>query len=416
MTTRNALHSILGVLMVSCLFFSCKQQAQKEEIISLQTGAWRAVLEVQDGKKLPFLLEVLDNQQIRVFNAEETIDTEAVVIQGDSVRINFPVFEGYIAAKLQDSMTLSGSFIQESLQRSVPFIATYGVQDRFEILHAATTDMTGNWETVFSEDVPEDRYIAQGVFTQQGNMLTGTFRTTTGDYRYLEGVMNGSDFELSTFDGAHAFLFTGTATDSTMQGYFYSGSHWKEPFVAKKNPSYELPAADTLTGIKDGYDTFTFNFPDLAGQMVAATDAQFRDKVTIVQLMGSWCPNCLDESKYYTSYYKKHKGEDIAFVALAFEYAKTPEKAIKSLTRLQQKLGIEYPILLAQYGTSNKQKAQEKVPMLEKVLSYPTTIFIDKKGKVRKVHTGFNGPATGEKYITFKREFESFVAQLLKES
>jgi len=53
--------------------------------------------------------------------------------------------------------------------------------------------------------------------------------------------------------------------------------------------------------------------------------------------------------------------------------------------------------------------------MLNKVVSYPTTIFIDKKGKVRKIHTGFNGPATGDKYIAFKEDFESFVEMLLGE-
>ena len=53
--------------------------------------------------------------------------------------------------------------------------------------------------------------------------------------------------------------------------------------------------------------------------------------------------------------------------------------------------------------------------MLKHVLSYPTTIYIDKKGKVRKIHTGFNGPATGEKYIEFKTEFKEFTDKLLNE-
>ena len=53
--------------------------------------------------------------------------------------------------------------------------------------------------------------------------------------------------------------------------------------------------------------------------------------------------------------------------------------------------------------------------MLNHVLSYPTTIFIDKKGVVRKIHTGFNGPATGEKYTEFKTEFEGFVGELIDE-
>ena len=133
--------------------------------------------------------------------------------------------------------------------------------------------------------------------------------------------------------------------------------------------------------------------------------------------MGTWCPNCLDESKYFANYYEgsKAQGDDFEIIALAFEYAKTEAIAFDRIKRLKDKIDIQYPILLAQYGTSDKVKAQEKLPMLNHVLSYPTSIFIDKKGKVRKIHTGFNGPATGEKYSEFKEEFESFVALLLSE-
>lgn len=76
---------------------------------------------------------------------------------------------------------------------------------------------------------------------------------------------------------------------------------------------------------------------------------------------------------------------------------------------------MEYPILLAQFGSSDKALAQEKLPMLNHILSYPTSIFIDRKGNVRKIHTGFNGPATGEKFIEFQKEFDGFVKQLIAE-
>ena len=95
--------------------------------------------------------------------------------------------------------------------------------------------------------------------------------------------------------------------------------------------------------------------------------------------------------------------------------AKTPNQAFDRIQRLKDRIGIEYPIALAQFGSSNKTKAQQKLPMLNHVLSYPTSIFVDKKGDVRKIHTGFNGPATGQKYLDFKKEFESFIDLLLKE-
>jgi thiol-disulfide isomerase/thioredoxin len=132
--------------------------------------------------------------------------------------------------------------------------------------------------------------------------------------------------------------------------------------------------------------------------------------------MGTWCPNCLDETKYYTQYYNKNNTDDLEFVSLAFEYAPDEEKAMAAINRLKEKIGVPYTILLAQKGSSDKVKANEKLPMLNHVLSYPTTIFIDKKGSVRKIHTGFNGPATGEKYIEFVADFESFVNTLVAEN
>ncbi|MFC0604183.1 peroxiredoxin family protein [Winogradskyella pulchriflava] len=405
------------LVFLSILFiFSCKGEAKKNEneINTLKVGFYRAVIEVKDNEQLPFVFEVKSPTTLNIFNSEEIIEVDEVEYKNDSVFISTPVFEGYLAAKFEGN-NLKGSFIKESLNRTVPFSAEYNNKKRFEVKHKPNRNVSGIWETVFSQGIEDDEYIAKGIFKQEGEKVTGTFRTTTGDYRYLEGVMDGDTMKLSTFDGAHAFLFTAKVSDSTMEGTFYSGNHWKEPFVAKRNENYELPSANHLTFLKEGYNSLEFSFPDANGNLVSLNDERFKNKVVIVQIMGTWCPNCLDESKYYTEFYKTNKNKDLEFVALAFEYAKTKEMAFKRIDRLQSKLGIEYPILLAQFGTSSKSKAQEKLPMLNHVLSYPTSIFIDKTGKVRKIHTGFNGPATGKKYEEFKTEFEAFVGDLLKE-
>lgn len=396
--------------------FSCKNETKSEDMQpqELKTGSYRAVLEVKDNEELPFVFEVTSYKTLKIFNAEEIIEVNEIDYRNDSVFIKMPVYEGYIAAKFEGN-NLKGNFIKESLNRVVPFSAEYGNSNRFYISDKPSMPVSGVWETVFGEDKGDDQYIAKGIFKQEGNKVTGTFRTTTGDYRYLEGMVQGSLLKLSTFDGAHAFLFKGTVTHSTIEGTFYSGNHFKEPFVAKRNPNFELPSANNLTFLKDGYDEIDFSFPNTSDEMISLKDDRFNNKVVIVQIMGTWCPNCLDESKYYSEFYKNNKDKDVEFVALAFEYAKTKETAFSRIDRLQDNVGIEYPILLAQYGTSDKAKAQEKLPMLNSVLSYPTTIFIDKTGKVRKIHTGFNGPATGEKYVEFKTEFEGFVEKLLSE-
>ncbi|WP_298759357.1 TlpA disulfide reductase family protein [uncultured Psychroserpens sp.] len=398
-------------LPILFIFLSCNIDRPE----ALKEGVWRAELQLTDTEVLPFNFEVTSRDALKIFNADEVIMVTDINYSNDSIVFKTPVFEGYIEAVVNEGM-LEGSFIKESLDRVVPFSAEFGVKTRFDLDNETeSVDATGNWETVFSPDSEDDKYIAKGIFKQDGSKVTGTFRTTTGDYRYLEGVMDGNTMKLSTFDGAHAFLFTAVVNDSTMNGVFYSGNHWEEPFTAKRNETYELPDANDLTFLNEGYDALEFTFPDASGKQVSLSDNRYKNKVVVVQVMGTWCPNCLDESKYYSEFYDNNAEKDIEFIALAFEYAKTEEKAFESIKRLKDDVGIDYPILLAQYGTSSKSKAQEKLPMLNHVLSYPTSIFIDKKGKVRKIHTGFNGPATGEKFAEFKTEFTGFIDALLEE-
>lgn len=392
------------------------QACKKEEPEGPAPGRWRGSLMVMDGRELPFNFSLVqqDNSFVaEIYNAGEVLKVDEVWFNKDSIYFQMPVFEDYIAASFQRT-ELSGSFINESRKRRVPFRARFGDLPRFPDTRKPLVDVSGEWQATFTPD-SGDSYPAKGIFTQEDGLVHGTFRTKTGDRRYLEGVVSGDSLKLSTFDGAHAYLFVAGVTDSLMRGMYYSGNHYKEPFVAWRNPGYELPDEDSLTLMKPGYDRLEFAFPDSRGTMVSLADDQFRDKVVVVQLMGTWCPNCLDETKFLAAYLKGNDHEDLKVVALAFEYYKTPEKSFEAIDRLTARLGLDYPILLAQYGGADKLQANRKLPMLDQVLSYPTTIFIDRRGNVRRIHTGFNGPATGRKYIEFQEEFDRLIKQLLAE-
>ncbi|MEP2239972.1 MAG: TlpA disulfide reductase family protein [Maribacter sp.] len=403
----------IAVLSVLMLLVGCKENRPK---VNLSEGIWLVELDIMDNQILPFNLKVAKNDDgdyaMQIFNAEEVIDVDEIEIKGDSVIMQTPVFEGYLAGTFTEN-SIQGQFVKESLDRIVPFKAVYGAEDRFMARNKSTDrNVSGIWETYFSKDL-EEEYVGKGIFLQDDNKVTGTFRTTTGDYRFLDGILDGDSLKLSAFDGAHAFLFNAKITDSTMNGVFYSGNHFKEPFVATRNDGFELPDPDSLTFLKEGYDKLAFTFPDVDGNMISLNDEKYQDKVVVVQMMGTWCPNCLDETKFLVNYLTGNP--DVEVIGLAFESAKTEEIAIKGIERLRDRVGVTYPILLAQYGTYDKQKAQEKLPMLNHVLSYPTTIFIDKKGDVRKIHTGFNGPATGEKYEEFKSDFNTLITELSAE-
>ncbi len=398
------------LFLFTSFYMSCSPQAPS----SLLPGRYRAELTVKDGQILPFIFTVNSSKSVTIINGKEKIISTEISYLNDTVRIQLPVFEGYLKAKMTDDR-LEGYFVTEGKDRRQVFKAKRSDDPRFIVSEKPLVDVSGVWEVKFTE--PEGKtYPAMGIFEQNGFIVNGTFRTNTGDYRFLEGVVKGNLLELSVFDAAHAYLFQASVRGDQMVGVFYSGDHYKETFIAQRNAEFALKDPETLTYLNEEYDQFDFAFPDSQGEMVSLSDERFNNKVVIVQVMGTWCPNCLDESKFLASFYEAYHSKGVEIVALTFEYVKTVEKANANLDRLKAYLKIAYPLLLAQYGSTDKDLAQEKLPMLNKVWSYPTTIILDRNHRVRKIHTGYNGPATGQVYLDFVNEFTAFVETLLAEN
>lgn len=399
-----------SLIFISLIILSCQNTKQ----INLETGPYRGLIEVTNDKALAFNFKVKDATHLEVYNANEIIYVDEVSYQQDSVLIKLPVFEGYLKAAITEN-GLKGYFRIDGLNRIVPFNAIYGISSRYDTSEEANLNLTGSWEITFNKSKASGSSKGLAILEQNQNKVTGTIRTTTGDHRYLEGVLDGNTLKLSAFDGAHAFYYEAKVLGDQLEGIFYSGNHYTATINGKMNANYKLASGDTLTYLKPGYDKLSFAFPDANGKSVSLNDDRFRDKVTVVQLMGSWCPNCLDETRFFKSYIAQHKDLPLEFVGLAFEYSKSENQAFERIKRLQDRLEIDYPILLAQYGSTNKTSAQEKLPMLNAVLSYPTSIIVDKKGKVRYIHSGFDGPATGKPYEVYTRKFDSIITNLAAE-
>lgn len=383
----------------------------------IQTGIWRAELTTPGGP-LPFNFWISLKQggyHFDIRNGEESISTREVSIDDNVLFVYLPVFNSTIVADISaDRRTLTGVFNDYSRgdNYSLKFNAVAGENFRFiKNPEPPLYDIGGKWKTQFIAG--DEVYDAIGVFTQNGNTVQGTFLTETGDYRYLQGDISGDQFLLSAFDGSHAFLFTGTVeNDSSITGKFFSGKHWEEKFTAIKNDTVTLPDPTKLTYLNEGYTTFDFCFPIPKGDTICSSDPQFQNKVTIIQIMGTWCPNCMDESAYLAELYQKYHSAGVEIVALGFERETDPEAAYANFERLRRRFAIEYPILLA--GSNKKAEASAALPMLNKVIAFPTLIILDRNKQVAWMHTGFNGPATGQLYTDFLSDFEKKLEQLLK--
>ena len=372
-------------------------------------GLWRCEIPTTMGL-LPFhiLIEKQGNT-LKAFskNADEKLPLDAIETKGDSILIRMDIFDAVIKVK-QKNTTLTGSFTKRLgnlSYRTVPLKAQKGDATRFKTTVNTTKHVvSGTYEITFRDT--ENTYAAVGIFTQNQTDVKGTFLTNTGDYRYLQGNIVGDSLKLSCFDGNHVFLFKAKIVGDKLQGgYFGFKMLGHEPWEGFKNSKAKLSDAYSLTYLKPGFEKLAFSFKNTDGSLVSLEDPQFKNKVTIVQIMGSWCPNCMDETKYLSGFYKKNK--QIAIVGLAFEKMDTEEFAFPKINKLKERFGVEYPVLLA--GKNDKADASAKLPMLSKIISFPTTIIIDKKGIVRKIHTGFNGPATGVYYDKFTKEFEAFI-------
>ncbi|HKZ73598.1 MAG TPA: TlpA disulfide reductase family protein [Steroidobacteraceae bacterium] len=256
---------------------------------------------------------------------------------------------------------------------------------------------------------------AVGELRQSHHQVTGTFLTPTSDHRFLAGDVRDDELELSTFDGAHAYLYRAKILrGGRLEGTWWSGLAWQESFSARRDDAATLGDAESATAMRVAARALDFTFPDLGGQPVSLQDPRFTGKVLVVTLGGSWCPNCHDEAAFLAPYYLQNRERGLEVVALMFEHFGAFEKAAAATRRFCDRYGIEYATLIA--GISDEEDAAKRLPQLHAVHAFPTTLFIDRAGRVRRIHTGFSGPATGAHHQRLIEDFDATVEQLLSET
>lgn len=375
-----------------------------------QNGLYDAQLTLSDDKLLRFVVSLRQSND-SVFavtkNGQEAIEWMPSVWRDDSVDIQHPVFDSYLRLyRSEDELT--GFWHDRSRKGRYVLPLTLQLQTVPETKPQWMSST--RWLCQF--DTGENEYPAVGIFSMAGHLMRGTFLTETGDYRYLYGVITPDKFfELSAFDGSHAFYFEGQMTGNALTGQFYSGNHWKTTFTGIKSDTAQLPDGFELTRARQK-GPIQIKIPQGDSVYFVLNEGRYKNKPVIVQVMGTWCPNCLDETRYLLGLKDKITPMP-EMVALCFERGSDTLVQLKNLERVRQNLGLSYPLLLA--GNPNKKSASEVLPFMDPVLSYPTTIFLNRKHEVIGIHTGFNGPATGQSFIHQSKEFERLIKAMMKE-
>jgi len=411
MRNIKKIKSIL-ILFLFGIITSCQPGAK-----TLKEGLWRGAFALP-GNEIPFVFEVkgksADSTSVFLINGIDRFELKNVTYNNDSVTIPIDLYSSVLKGKLTEN-TFEGVLVKVNTDKpvaGVPFKAEFGEIPRFpKSNEAPSVSLSGTWDINIIS--PKDTDKTVGNFDQKESLVTGSILTTTGDFRFLEGVVQGKKIAISAFGGSSPYLLKGEFTnDSTFAGEFITPRSTSK-VEGKRNPKAALPDPYTASHLKEGFSTIEFSFPNLEGKKVSLTDSIYKGKVVIVTILGSWCPNCLDENAFLSEWYKSNNKRGVEIIGLGFERKDDFESAKKSLSNLKTRLGIPYEILFA--GKSSTEAASKALPALNGISAFPTTIFIDKKGNVRKVHTGFNGPATGKFYEEFKTEFNGLIDSLVAE-
>jgi peroxiredoxin len=411
MNARSRVCSV-ALCAVALFVLGCSQEASEPS-----QGAYRATLTLPGGEA-PFGLQVAREANAYVLvllNGSERTEVRNVEIREGELRATFPGYENHLRAAISpDSLRGEVTLIKAGgKEQVIPFEAKLGDAPRFSAdVQTPTTSVTGRWALVLTDGEGE-RTDAVAIFEQEQNRVTGTVMTPTGDHRYLEGQISGDDLKLSTFAGGLAYLYhLRLVGQATLQGEYWQGLNWHEKVSGQRNDEATLSQAQIETSVASDA-ALSFTFPDVEGKNLSLSDERFRGKVVLVTIGGTWCPNCHDEARFLVPFYREYRDKGFEVIGLMFERHGNFDKAAAAVRSYQRDLGIDFPLLVA--GVAENNDAAKKLPALSGVYGYPTAILIDKQGKIRDIHTGFSGPATGKFYEEYTAEFRKKVDALLGE-
>ena len=346
---------------------------------------------------------------ITIINAEERIEVSQYRLSEDSASFALPVFGTTVDFYFTTQDSLRG-FFRNQYRKGEYKVAFVGYKSKKITPSQKKPNIQSTYDVTMDKN--EEAYKAIGILNSSHGRVTGTFLTETGDYRFLEGKKTSEDeFYLSCFDGSHLFYFSAAMEGDSITGKFYSGNHWNTTWNGVKDKSVSLVDPDSLTYLNRGETSVQFMGVDMNEDTTEFNSMDF-NQVSIIQILGTWCPNCMDETRYYSELAAKY-GNQLNIIGLAFERPSDLSTQLENITLYQKELNVDYPVYLS--GSASKSEASAMFSELNGISSFPTTLFIDKKGMVRKIHTGFYGPSTGDYYTDYVKETELFLDELIKE-
>jgi thiol-disulfide isomerase/thioredoxin len=376
-------------------------------------GRWDATVQVS-GVDIPFRFELSgDGANVKgsFFNGDERITSTSGKFENGSLVLKWDDHASKLDATLHDGV-LEGKYVRAGRDEKSTYPFSAKRYSPPSPVKGDVPSIAGMW--VIPTDSPKGEKAWRFIVRQKGPEVSAAVLRIDGDTGALTGTYKDGKFVLSHFDSARPMLMEVTPQkDGTLELLENAKTQrtavrW-EVAHAKGLPEPTDPMKQT--SVKDPNDPFRFSFPDLSGRTVSNADAKFRGKVVLVNITGSWCPNCHDEAPFLAELYKKYREQGLEIVALSFEEA----DQLKDLARLRafiKRYDIQYTVLVG----GEPSEAKDKLTQAVNWNSWPTTFFIGRDGLVRGVHAGFPSSASGDLYRQAKDEFTAEVQHLLSEN
>jgi thiol-disulfide isomerase/thioredoxin len=375
------------------------------------SGLWDAAV-VVNGLEIPFRFEIAGTGagiSGSFFNGDEKVTSTGGKLENGTLTLNFDHYATQIEAGLVNGR-LAGVY-----NRATGFYPFYA--KRFTPPAAFPNEVPaidGLW-TIGSVQSNKGESAWRFIVRQSGAEVTAAILRVDGDTGALSGTFRNGKFIVSHFSGARPLVLELTPQKD---GSLEILRNRTEKMVAIRDTEAKLKGVPEPTdpsrhsSVKDPTQPFQFSFPDITGKVITNKDERFRNKVIIVGIGGSWCPNCHDEAPFLSELYAKYHDKGLEVVELSFEEDAQKAKGFPRLLAFNKRYGVNYTVLLA----GDQADVQEKVPQIHNLNSFPTTIFIGRDGLVRSVHAGFAGAVSGVFHSSAKEEIAANVERLLAES
>jgi len=401
---------LASILLLFLGFIGCQKPLPPE-------GLWTGTLDLPEGKQLAFemYLDLKGASPSGYFiNGDERTPIPEIYDRNDSLIF---VFSEYGAAMkgAWSSGRLAGHFLrfrkdttamafQASPMEASPVADTAALNPEVPLVGKFVVYLR-------SRDMADSSMTA--TFWARGDSVFGTFVAADGDLGLMAGKQSGNELQLGRFTGWQANMLDLRRDEGHWRGKYFARNNAPIPFSLEPivSPPKAMPAAQRTT-MKNPKKPFQFSGLTITGDTVLSTDAAFKEKVLLIDIMGTWCHNCMDAAPLLQQLYREFGDRGLEVVGLSFELSNDFVTARKNLLLYQERYGITFPILFC--GTTEDANVQARLrSQLNNFFAYPTSIFVDRRGIVQSIHEGFKGIGTGEEYQQQVQEYYDTVRKLL---